>query len=96
MVRLEIQLTDLSSLTGYCNRQVILNYYQDEDFLWKRDGFHLASIQLTDELLLFLNSHGDKTLTVPLNKYERAIRDTQFPNFFVLFGGEERLEIYFP
>ena len=40
---MEIQMMDLAVFAGYHNRQVILNYYDDEDFLWKREGFHFNS-----------------------------------------------------
>ncbi|MEO2075585.1 MAG: hypothetical protein ABGX20_09285 [Bacillus sp. (in: firmicutes)] len=93
---MENQLNDLSILISYRNRQVILNFYQDEDFLWERDGFHFESIELENEQLMFSKGNGDKVFTIPLKKYVSAIRDTQFPNYFILRNGEERLEIYFP
>ncbi|MDQ1146201.1 hypothetical protein QE429_003028 [Bacillus sp. SORGH_AS 510] len=93
---MENQLNDLSILTSYRNRQVILNYYQDEDFLWRRDGFHFESIQLENEQLMFSKPDGDNVFTISLKKYGRAIRDTQFPNYFILLCCGERLGIYFP
>ncbi|WP_257208911.1 hypothetical protein [Bacillus sp. AFS031507] len=42
---MEIQMKDVADFECYHNRQVILNYNNDEDFLWKRDGFHFDSIQ---------------------------------------------------
>ncbi|MEH7436615.1 hypothetical protein V7182_03890 [Neobacillus drentensis] len=92
---MEKQLSDLSIFESYRNRQVILNYYQDEDFLWKRDGFHFESIQFGSEQLLFLKENGS-TISVPIYEYKTAVINTQFPNFFILRNGEDRLEIYFP
>ncbi|WML56216.1 hypothetical protein [Neobacillus sp. PS2-9] len=92
---MEKQLSDLSIFESYRNRQVILNYYQDGDFLWKRDGFHFELIQIGTEQLLFLKGN-DSTISVPINDYKTAVINTQFPNFFILRNGEDRLEIYFP
>ncbi|MDR6123672.1 hypothetical protein QFZ87_003269 [Bacillus sp. SLBN-46] len=92
---MEKQLSDLSIFESYRNRQVILNYYQDEDFLWKRDGFHFESIQIGTEQLLFLKGNHSK-LSVPINDYKTAVINTQFPNFFILRNSGDRLEIYFP
>ncbi|MGG3564851.1 hypothetical protein ABES03_24945 [Neobacillus rhizosphaerae] len=92
---MEKQLSDLSIFESYCNRQVILNYYQDEDFLWKRDGFDFESIQFGSEQLLFLKGN-DGTILVPIYEYKTAVINTQFPNFFIFRNGADRLEIYFP
>jgi len=48
---MEKQLNNLSILSNYQNRQVILNYYQDEEMMVQRDGFHFQSIQVTDSSL---------------------------------------------
>jgi hypothetical protein len=48
---MEKQLNNLSILSNYQNRQVILNYYQDEEMMVQRDGFHFQSIQVTDSAL---------------------------------------------
>ena len=92
---MEKQLSNLSIFESYRNRQVILNYYQDEDFLWKRDGFHFDSIQFGSNQLQFIKG-SDSIISVPINDYKTAVINTQFPNFFILRNGEDRLEIYFP
>ncbi|MFZ7944471.1 hypothetical protein [Neobacillus sp. 19] len=51
---MEKQLDDLSIFEEYRDRQVIINYYQEDDFLSKRDGFHFVSIQFAYGQLLFL------------------------------------------
>ena len=48
---MEKQLNNLSILSNYQNRQVILNYYQDEEMMVQRDGFHFQNIQVTDSAL---------------------------------------------
>jgi len=92
---MEKQLSNLSIFESYRNRQVILNYYQDEDFLWKRDGFHFDSIQFGSNQLQFIKG-SESIISVPIFEYTIAVINTQFPNFFILRNGEDRLEIYFP
>ena len=92
---MEIQMMDLAVFAGYHNRQVILNYYDDEDFLWKRDGFHFHSIQLLNNQLLFSKRDGN-ILTISLKNYDTVARNNDFQNYYLLRKGEARLEIYFP
>ncbi|MEH6905382.1 hypothetical protein [Neobacillus drentensis] len=92
---MEIHMMDLAVLAGYHNRQVILNYYDDEDFLWKRDGFHFHSIQLLNDQLIFSKKDGN-TLPISLKNYDTFARNNDFQNYFILRKGEARLEVYFP
>ncbi|WML26937.1 hypothetical protein [Neobacillus sp. OS1-33] len=86
---------DFGVFESYHNRQVILNYYDDEDFLWKRDGFHFHSIQLLNDQLIFSKKDGN-TLTISLKNYDTVARNNDFQNYFTLGKGEARLEIYLP
>lgn len=92
---MEKQLTDLAILTNYQNRQVILNYYQDEDLLYKRDGFHFLSIQLSGSFLFFFKKDGT-TVEINLKDYPSISIHTDFQNYYTFTNDEERLEIYFP
>jgi hypothetical protein len=92
---MEKQLNDLSTLTTYQNRQVILNYYQDDDLLYKRDGFNFLSIQLTDSTLLFLKKDGTIE-AIDLKDYQYTCINTDFQNYYTFKNDFERLEIYFP
>jgi hypothetical protein len=89
------QIIDYSCFIQYKDRQVVLNYYQDDDFLWKRDGFCFDSIQLTNGQLLFIKN--DSTLeTINLAEFEWAVVNTDFPNCYMFQNGMDILEIYFP
>ncbi|MEH7501069.1 hypothetical protein V7152_03350 [Neobacillus drentensis] len=92
---MEKQLKDFTVFESYQNRQVILNYYNDEDYLWKRDGFHFNSIRLLNEQLLISKKDGN-ILTLSLKYYDTVASNSEFQNFYILRNGEERLEIYFP
>ena len=64
---MEKQLNDLSMLTHYQNRQVILNYYHDV-LLYKREGFHFLLIQLTETAVIFTKLDGT-TFTLEHSNY---------------------------
>lgn len=92
---MEKQLNDLSVLTNYQNTQVILNYYQDEDLLYKREGFHFVCIQLTESALIFIKSDG-MAVTIELKDYPQSYINTDFQNYYTLKNSEYRMDIYFP
>ena len=92
---MENQLKDLAALTNYQNRQVILNYYQDEDLLYKRDGFYFVCIQLTNSALIFVKNDGI-SITIELKDYPQFSINTDFQNYYTLKNNQNVLEIYFP
>ena len=92
---MEEQLENLAVFESYKNRQVILNYYDAEDFLWKRDGFQFISLQLINGELSFIKKDGNN-VTIPLKSYETVAKNSDFQNYYIFRNGEERLEIYFP
>jgi hypothetical protein len=92
---MEKQLNSLSTLTTYQNRQVILNYYQDDNLLYKRDGFDFLSIQLVDSTLLFLKKDGTSE-AIDCKDYPFICINTDFQNYYTFRNEAERLEIYFP
>lgn len=92
---MEKKLKDLFVLEAFKNRQVILNYYSDVDFLVKRDGFSFQSLKLTDGSLLFTKK-DDTCCKITIENYPDVYIDNQFPNFYVLRNNTDRLEIYFP
>lgn len=90
-------ITDLTVFEGYKDRQVVLNYYKDEDFLYDREGFHFHAVQFEKEFdqLKFTKIDGSDW-TLSLKDYPKKYLDSQFPNYYVLTNGTDRLEIYFP
>jgi hypothetical protein len=92
---MEKKLKNLFVLEAYKNRQVVLNYYIDIDFLVKRDGFFFQSLILSDGSLTFTKK-DDTCSKITIENYPDAYIDNQFPNFFVLRNNTDRLEIYFP
>lgn len=92
---MEKKLKDLYVLETFNNRQVVLNYYNDVDFLVKRDGFSFQSLKLSDGTLTFTKK-DETCFKVTIENYPDVYIDNQFPNFYVLRNNTDRLEIYFP
>jgi hypothetical protein len=92
---MEKQISDLTILVGYLNRQVILNYYDSDDFLWKRDGFYFERIHWINGDLLFCKGNNT-TVTVRLEDFDHGSTNSDFPNYYIFSNNQERLEIYFP
>jgi hypothetical protein len=92
---MEKPLNDLSMLAYYQNRQVILNYYQDEDLLYKRDGFYFHTIKVTEIAIIFTKKDGPD-ITIDRKDYPHAYINTDFQNYYTLKNNTDVLEIYFP
>ncbi|MED4205064.1 hypothetical protein [Neobacillus mesonae] len=92
---MEQPLHDFTIFEDYRNRQVVLNYYQEDDFLWKRDGFHFETIHVNGKILLFFKKDG-RTVELPLTNFTAAAINSDFQNYYIFKNGKCRLEIYFP
>ncbi|WHZ02437.1 hypothetical protein QNH48_26435 [Neobacillus sp. YX16] len=92
---MEKQLNSLSALSNYQNRQVTLNYYQDDDMMVKRDGFHFQSIQVTETALIFTKINGT-LVKIDIKDYPHPSINTDFQNYYTLRNHENHLDIYFP
>lgn len=83
------------SLEQYSNRQVVLNYYIDEELV-QRDGLDFQSIIVTDREIKFLNDEKVKA-TIDLSQYKTFEASKEFfKNYFALKNGTSTLGIYFP
>jgi len=92
---MEKPISDLVILEDYHSRQVVLNYYQDDDFLWKRDGFCFDKVKLSGGCLVFSKKDGKDT-KICVNEFPVKVVNSQFPNYYIFQNGSNRLEIYFP
>lgn len=79
-------------LTNYENRQVIINYYE-EDGMIDRKGFFFDSIQIHEGEVRFIKG-GQILHFLPLAKSLTKLAG--FSNHYSLGEGEQRVEIYFP
>lgn len=84
-----------SSLQPYQNRQVVLNYYVDEELI-QRDGFDFQSIIVDDDEIKFLSDNNIKA-SINLTQYNTFETSKEFfKNYFDLKNGTSILSIYFP
>ncbi|WP_147535213.1 hypothetical protein [Bacillus marasmi] len=88
---------DLFNLSHYQNRQVVLNYYDEEDFLWKRDGFEFDSLEVSIENLSFIK-RSNNVLIITFKDYPYLLRDNDYQDYFILQSNNfrKRIELYFP
>jgi hypothetical protein len=92
---MEKKLKDLVVLEAFKNRQVVLNYYCDDDYLVKREGFSFQSLKLSYGSLVFTKK-DETNFRITIENYPEVYKESQFPNFYVLRNNTDRLEIYFP
>jgi len=85
---------DLISFEKYRDRQVILNYYEEDDFLWRREGFHFTSIKVDHEQIIFKRKQG--AVIVSLEEFPNVLKNHDFLNFYTFYDLNRRLEMYFP
>jgi hypothetical protein len=92
---MENPIVDLTCFEAYQNRQVILNYYEEEDLLWKREGFHFISIKVDNKLIIFNRKQG--VFTFSAEEYPIVMKNNDFQHYYILFAPKlgSRLEIYF-
>ena len=93
---MEKQLDNLAVLTEYQNRQVILNYYCDEDYLYDRYGFNFKTIEVTLDALSFIKEDGSEQHEILLKEYPETYINSDFQHYYTLRNGENRIDIYFP
>jgi hypothetical protein len=93
---MENTIKDLTCFEDYRNRQVILNYYHEEDFLWKREGYHFISIKVEPTQFIFQQEQG--IVTIPVEDYPTVTRNNDFQNYYIFSEPklDVRLEMYFP
>ncbi len=92
---MEKPIADLSLFENYRNRQVILNYYQ-EDILSQRDGFAFISLKVSKDELIF-SKKDNEVFTVPITNFPKRLKNDEFQDYYIFRNPEinEYLEIYF-
>lgn len=80
----------------YRNRQVILNYYQEKDLLWKREGFHFNTMKVEHNPIIF--NRDQEVIIIPVEKYPTITKNKDFQNYYIFSEPKNsyRLEMYFP
>lgn len=92
---MEKLIADVSILEKYQNRQVVINYYVNDDFLVDRVGFHFMEIHRVDMDITFIKKNDDNYV-ISLEDFPFFSVNEDFQNYFMLQNGTSRIEIYFP
>lgn len=92
---MEKLIADVSILNKYQNRQVVVNYYIDDDFLEKREGFHFSEIHIIEMDIIFIKKNEDHYV-ITVEDFPFFTVNKDFQNYYILENGSSRIEIYFP
>ncbi|WNS73573.1 hypothetical protein RRV45_11625 [Bacillus sp. DTU_2020_1000418_1_SI_GHA_SEK_038] len=92
---MEKRIEQLGVLAEFQHCQVILNFYDEDDFLWKREGFHFDTIDVTDDHLIF-SRKNDINYTIYLQEYPNYFINRAFQHYYTLRNQSCKLDIYFP
>lgn len=92
---MEKQMTILSQFKTYHHRQVVLNYYDDEDFLYQRDGLFFDTIQLDEQFVSFIKE-GKIAYQLSLTEYPNFNVLTDFNHHYLFFNETNHVDLYFP
>lgn len=85
----------LETLTGYVNRQVVLNTYEGDELL-SRDGFFFDEIRINPDCILFIreNQVVKKLNLEPSYHFDKLTRFTRY--YAIDHQNGVRTELYFP
>lgn len=80
----------------YKDRQVIVNYYEDDELLVK-DGFNFECIELKNNEIHFIKE-GNTVFSISLDEFPHFKVLDDFKNFYSLSSiqGKDEYQIYFP
>lgn len=92
---MEKQIRDVTILKKYRCRQVVLNYYIDDDFLERREGFYVEEMHIGKNGLSFRRGN-EEDISISFEDFPIFTVNSDFQNYYVLKNGSKRLEIYFP
>lgn len=92
---MEKQITDLTVLKKYQNRQVIINYYLNEDYLDERIGFHFLNISIAEECVAF-SMENKNYFTISLAEFPNVYLNDDFQNYYIFRNSSNHVEVYFP
>jgi hypothetical protein len=85
----------LDRLTGYKNRQVVINCYDEEETLCERDGFHFDRIQVDGERLIFLKD-GEIKYCLVFSEFSSSKVLSDFSDYYSFMNERFTVKIYFP
>jgi hypothetical protein len=85
---------ELEKLKQFANRQVIINFYE-EDGLLDRAGFFFDYMELDNDNLVFFKDQKIR-YSLKVSDYEKFGLMGTFKHHYGLIKGDQRTELYFP
>lgn len=85
---------EVNSLRFLRNRQVVLNFYED-DMMIDREGFFFEQLIVTEACIHFIKE-GSVHKNIDLSPYESFSAIPDFPRLFLLNKKGSKVELYFP
>lgn len=92
---MEKQMTVLDHIKNYRNRQVVLNYYDDEDFLHQRDGLFFDTVEIDEHFVSFIKN-GVTVYQLSRIEYPHTKVLHDFNHHYLFFNDTSHVDIYFP
>jgi hypothetical protein len=87
-------LEGLKKLKQFANRQVIINFYED-DGLQDRVGFFYDYLELDNTNLVFFKDQKIR-YSLDVSGFEKFMLMGTFKHHYGLIKGDQRVELYFP
>jgi len=95
MEKMSLNTTNLkNTLDRFENRQVVLNFYQ-EDMLVDRVGLFFDTIKVSKDSVHF-QKNGDDKYVLDIHTYDNFHTLMGFKHYYSLSTGDNRVELYFP
>jgi len=85
----------LTEIIKYRNRQVVLNYYDNDEFLFKREGFFFDSIEIKENHLNF-SQKDTYIFSLSLIDFPASRIMSDFANHYAIYNNYNVIYIYFP
>ena len=92
---MEKQMDVLAKIKKYKNRQVVINYYDKDDSLCERYGFHFDLIQADNERVTFLKQN-EMIYSFSLSEFPENKIMNHFADYFAFYNKQNKLYVYFP
>ena len=83
-----------NTLSRFENRQVVLNFYQ-EDMLVDRVGLFFDTIKVSEDSVHF-QKNGDDKYVLDIHHYDSFQTLTGFKHYYSISTDNNRVELYFP
>lgn len=92
---MEKQVTAIDLIKTYHDRQVVLNYYDEDDFLHRRDGLFFDTVEIDNQFISFMKE-GKAAYQISLEKYPEYKVLNDFNHHYLFYNETHHVDVYFP